>query len=174
MQAIIILLIRVTASAALLWMASACGASATGTEPAKDPQVDPGACLAAATASDGDSVIAVCGALAESEKTLRPDRIRALTARAAAYARKDQLERAISDYDAALRLDPAVAEIFNARGELWLRKGDRPRALADFEAAMKLDPQHEAARNNHKSLARELERLGAQMAIKNKGSSPAK
>jgi tetratricopeptide (TPR) repeat protein len=164
----------ITAVALLLYTTLPYGASATGAEPPTDPQIDPGACLAATTAGDADSIIAVCGALIENEKTLRPDRVKALIARAAAYERKDQLDRAIGDYDAVLRLDPTLADIFNARGELWLRKGDRPRALADFEAAMKLNPQHEAARTNHKSLARELERLGAQLAIKNKVTPPLK
>jgi tetratricopeptide (TPR) repeat protein len=167
-------LIRTAFIAALLCVAFAHGASATGTEPPTAPQIDPGACLAATAAGDADRIIVLCGALTENEKTLRPDRVRALIARAAAYERKDQLDRAIGDYDAVLRLDPALADVFNARGELWLRKGDRPRALADFESAMKLNPQHEAARTNHKSLARELERLGAQMAIKNKGAPPLK
>ena len=65
-----------------------------------------------------------------------------------------------------LRFDPTLADTFNARGELWRKKGDRPRALADFGAAIKLNPRHEAARANYKSLALELERIGAQMAIK--------
>ena len=71
-------------------------------------------------------------------------------------------------------LDPTLADIFNARGELWRKKGDRPHALADFGAAIKLNPQHEAARANHKSLALELERIGAQMSIKNKSNPPLK
>ena len=91
-----------------------------------------------------------------------------MRARASAFARKDQIDRAISDYDTVLRLDPKLADIFNARGELWRKKGDRPKALADFGAAIKLNPQHEAARANYKSLAHELERIGAQMAIKDK------
>ena len=78
------------------------------------------------------------------------------------------IDRAIGDYDTVLRLDPMLPDILNARGELWHRKGDRPRALADFGAAIKLNPQHEAARANYKSLALELERIGAQMAIKNR------
>ena len=69
-----------------------------------------------------------------------------------------------------LRLDPALADIFNARGELWRRKGDRPKALADFAAAIKLNPDHPAAKANHKSLAQELERLGALMAVAGKPS----
>ena len=116
------------------------------------------------------TIIAICGALIDNEKTLRADRVKALIARAGAYDRKDQIDRAIGDYDTALRLDPTLADIFNIRGELWRRKGDRPRALADFAAAIKLNPEHAAARANYRSLAQELERLGALMAVKNKPS----
>jgi tetratricopeptide (TPR) repeat protein len=160
--------IRHAAVAALLWAASSQGVFATGTAPAADPQADPASCVAAAAGDDADNIIAVCGALVDDEKTVKADRVKALIARAGAYDRKDMIDRAIGDYDAALRLDPGLADIFNARGELWRRKGDRPHALADFGAAIKLNPQHEAARANYKSLALELERLGAQMAIKNR------
>jgi tetratricopeptide (TPR) repeat protein len=165
-------LIRTTALAALLCTALPHRLSATGAE-LTDPEVDPGACVAAVSAGDADNVIKVCGALAENEKTARADRVKALIARAAAYERKDQIDRAIGDYDTVLRLDPALADVCNVRGELWRRKGDLPRALADFETAIKLNPQHEAARANHKSLAHEVERIGAQMAIK-KPSPPLK
>jgi tetratricopeptide (TPR) repeat protein len=149
-------------------------ARAATSEPSADPKIDPAPCVAAAAADDADAIIAVCGALIDNEKTARPDRIKALIARAGAYDRKDQIDRAIGDYDTVLRLDPALADIFNARGEVWRRKGDRPRALADFGMAIKLNPQHEAARANYKSLALELERLGAQMAVKNKPGVAAK
>jgi tetratricopeptide (TPR) repeat protein len=169
----LIFLIRTMAVAAVLCTVLPHRASATGAEPTTDPQIDPGACVAAASAGDADNVITVCGALAENEKTARADRVKALIARAAAYERKDQIDRAIGDYDTVLRLEPALADVCNARGELWRRKGDLPRALADFETAIKLNPQHEAARANHKSLAHEVERIGAQMAIK-KPSPPLK
>src|ERR1700694_2692668 len=162
-------LIRNAAVASLLCAALPNGACATGAEPTTDPQVDPAPCAAAAAANDADTIIAICGALIDNAKTLRADRVKALIARAGAYDRKDQIDRAIGDYDTALRFDPTLSDIFNARGELWRRKGDRPRALADFGAAIKLNPQHEAARANYKSLAQELERLGAQMAIKKPG-----
>ena len=166
--------IRNAAAAALLWAASSPGAFATGTEPATDPEVDPAPCVAAAAADDADRIIAICGELVENEKTVKTDRVKALIARAGAYDRKDMIDRAIGDYDTALRLDPSLADIFNARGELWRRKGDRLHALQDFGAAIKLNPQHEAARANYKSLALELERLGAQMAIKNRPAAPMK
>jgi tetratricopeptide (TPR) repeat protein len=147
-----------------------CPARATGAEPASNPQADPAPCAAAAVADDADKTIAVCGTLIDNEKTPRAERIKALIARAGAYDRKDQIDRAIGDYDTVLRLDPALADIFNIRGELWRKKGDRPRALQDFAAAIKLNPDHPTAKGNYKSLAQELERLGALMAVANKPS----
>jgi tetratricopeptide (TPR) repeat protein len=150
-----------------------CGAypaCATGAESATPAQVDPAPCVAAAAADDADKTIAACTPLIESEKTLKADRIKALIARASAYQRQDQIERAIGDYDVALRVDPTVADNFNARGELWRKKGDRSRALADFAAAIKLNPDHPTAKASYKSLAQELERLGVQMAVAGKPS----
>ena len=99
-----------------------------------------------------------------------PDRVTALIARAGAYVRKEMPDSAIGDYDVALLLDPSQADIFNTRGELWRTKGDRRRALADFAAAIKLNPDHPTAKASYKSLAQELERAGAQMAVAGKPS----
>src|SRR6266481_2900309 len=145
-------------------------AHATGAEPAKEPPVDPAPCVAAAAAYDDDKIVAECGALADNKKTDRADRIKALIARGGAFSRKDQIDRAIGDYDTVLWLDPGLADIHNARGELWRRKGDRPKALADFGVAIKLNPEHTAAKANYKSLAQELERLGALKAVAGKPS----
>jgi tetratricopeptide (TPR) repeat protein len=162
--------IRKLVAASLLWVAFAQGVSATGVEPAKDLRVDPALCLAAALARDDDKTVAACGALIDNGKTEKADRIKALIARGAAYERKDMAGRAIADYDGVLRLDPAHADIHNARGELWRRTGDLPKAVADFAAAIKLNPDHVAARANHRSMALELERLGALKAIAGKPS----
>ncbi|MGA9090256.1 MAG: hypothetical protein WB420_14235 [Bradyrhizobium sp.] len=157
------------AVAAIAWaLAPGCALAATG-EPAGQ-QVDPAPCVAAVAAGDDDRIIAACGLLVDNDKTSKTDRIKALIARAAAYGRKEEIDRAIGDYDAALRLDPALADIFNARGELWRKKGDRRRALADFGAAIKLNPDHPAARGNYKALALELERLGALIAVNDRPS----
>ena len=143
---------------------------ATGTELEKEPQVDPSPCLAAISAADDDRITTACGELIDNDKTAKEDRVKALIGRAAVFARRDQIDRAIADYDNALRADTSLADIYNARGELWRRKGDRPKALRDFGAAIKLNPDHQAARANYKSLAQELERIGARMAIAGKPS----
>ena len=156
------------AVAGLVWLSPGRVFAAT-SEPV-DQKVDPAPCVAAVTANDDDQIVAICGPLIDSEKTVKADRIKALIARAGVYDRKDQIDRAIGDYDTALRLDPTLADIFNARGELRRRKGDRPHALADFAAAIKLNPDHAAAKANYKSLALEVERLGAMIAVNNRPS----
>lgn len=157
-------------AASVLCVTLAQGASATGVEPGKDMRVDPALCLAAALARDDDRTISTCGALIDNAKTEKPDRIKAFIARGAAHERRDMIDRAIADYDGALRLDPSLADVHNTRGELWRRKGDLPKAVADFSAAIKLNPDHFAARANHRSLALELERLGALKAVAGKPS----
>jgi tetratricopeptide (TPR) repeat protein len=143
---------------------------ATGTELAKEPQVDPAPCLAAISAADDDRITTACGELIDDDRTAKDDRVKALIARAAVFGRREQTDRAIADYDNALRADASLADVYNARGELWRKKGDRPKALRDFGAAIKLNPDQQAARANYKSLAQELERLGAMMAIAGKPS----
>lgn len=144
--------------------------AATGGEPATVAQVDVAPCLAAAAADDMDKAASACAAVIDNEKTAKPDLIKALIARGALHARRDQIDRAIADDSRALLLDPTLADLFNTRGELWLKKGDRPKAVQDFGAALRIDPNHERAKANHKALSRELERIGAQMAVAGKPS----
>lgn len=160
LRLVIALLLALPASRAL------CSADAS-VSPA---QIDAAPCLAAIAVGDDDKIMSSCAEVIDGEKTSKPDRIEALIARGGVYARQDQADRAIADYDAALVLDPTRADVLNARGELWRKKGDRTKALQDFDAALKFDPDHAAARANHKAMARELERIGAQMAVAGKPS----
>jgi tetratricopeptide (TPR) repeat protein len=149
---------------------SLAAAHATTGEPVAVPQIDVAPCLAAAAADDMDKAMPACAAVIENEKSAKEDLIKALIARGALYARRGQIDRAIADDSRALQLDPTLADVFNARGELWLKKGDKPKAVQDFGAALKIDPNHEKAKANHKRMARELERIGAQMAVAGKPS----
>ena len=145
-------------------------AAFAGAEPGKDPQIDPAPCFAAAAANDDDKIFELCSKVIDNEKSAKADRVKALVARAGMFARKDKYSDVIDDYDAAIRLDPANADLFNARGEIWRKRGNGPKAVADFAAAMKLNPDHAVARANHRSLAQELERLGALKAVAGKPS----
>jgi len=163
---------RITARVvvALTLSATARAALATGDENPKDLRIDPAPCFTAAAANDDDKIVPLCSAVIDHKKTEKPDRLKALLARAAAYDRKDMVDRAIADYDAALMIDATQADAFNARGELWRKKGERRKALADFASAIKLNPDHASARASHKSLAQELERAGILLAVQGKPS----
>lgn len=163
-------LIQLSGAVLLSTLSLAVARAATGGEPTAVVPVDVEACLAAASADDMDKAGPACAAVIDNEKAAKPDLIKALIARGALYARHDQIDRAIADDSRALLLDPTLADVFNARGELWLRKGDKPKAVQDFGAALRIDPNHEKAKTNHKAIARELERIGAQMAVAGKPS----
>src|SRR4051812_35208861 len=162
--------LRHIAAASLLWAALSNGAFATGAEPAKDVQVDTSTCATAAATDDDDKIISGCGELIGNEKTTKADRIKALIARAAALGRKDNFSQAVDDYEMVLQLDPTRADVYNTRGELRRKNGSFPKALADFGMAIKLKPDYAIARANYKSLALEIERLGALIAVAGKPS----
>ena len=77
------------------------------------------------------------------------------------------VDRAIADYDAALKLDSTFQRAYNNRGAAWLKKGDRARALQDYAEAVRLDPSDKTAAANHQEIALEVERLGALAYQKN-------
>jgi len=58
-----------------------------------------------------------------------------------AYYNKGQYDRAIANYDKAIKLDPKFAIAYNNRGIAYGQKGDDDRAFADFDTAIKLDPK---------------------------------
>ncbi len=51
------------------------------------------------------------------------------------------LERALSDCNAGLRLNSKSSELLNSRGLVQIRRGAYDKAIADFDAALKLNPR---------------------------------
>lgn len=70
----------------------------------------------------------------------RPD-AEALLQRGMAYASQGEWDKAIRDYDEALRLEPANAWAYGIRGTAYYDKGDFDRAIQDFDQALRLDPR---------------------------------
>jgi serine/threonine protein kinase len=67
---------------------------------------------------------------------------------------KGDLDGAIADYDAAIRLDPKFTLAYYNRGIARADKGDLDGAMADYDAAIRLDPKHARAYYN-RGIARE-------------------
>ena len=61
------------------------------------------------------------------------------------YAREGECDKAISDYDESIRLDPKFADACRARGLVYASMGEQDKAIADYTEAIRLDPNISAA-----------------------------
>ena len=64
------------------------------------------------------------------------------------YYKLGQYDRAIQDYDEAIRLDPQLAVVYNNRGLAYNELGQYERAIKDFGEAIRLDPKDADAYRN--------------------------
>ena len=64
----------------------------------------------------------------------------AFTNRAFAYKRKGEWDKAITDYDEAIRLMPDLVFAFNNRGNAYYFKGQLDRAIEDYNTAISMQP----------------------------------
>ena len=98
--------------------------------------------------SDGDDALAACTRLISS-KTLRGGELaQAYVSRGLIYIRfKADWDRAIADYDEALKLNPKIAGAYTGRAAANLRKGNIDRALPDLNEGLRLDPKSPGIHN---------------------------
>jgi hypothetical protein len=68
--------------------------------------------------------------------------------RGIAFYRKGDNDRALVEYNKALRLDPNDADVYNNRGVSLGEKGDLDRAIADYSEAIRLNPKFLLALTN--------------------------
>jgi len=76
--------------------------------------------------------------------------------RAVAYHDRYDLDRALTDYDQSIRLNPRSANARNNRGIAWQAKGDLDRAIADHTEAIRLDPKDNSGAYRFRSIALRL------------------
>ena len=90
--------------------------------------------------TDLDLLIGGCTALIQGGRETQHNLAVAFTNRGVAYERKGQYDRAIQDYDQAIRLNPNDANAFN--GRCWNRAilGQLQLALTDCDASLRLRP----------------------------------
>ena len=60
---------------------------------------------------------------------------------------KKDYDKAIADYDEAIRLDPNCQTAYYNRGIVWEKKKDFNKAISDYNEAIRLDPKYSRAYN---------------------------
>jgi len=116
--------------------------AATGVAGARSSKQDAAACAAQ---GQPDAIIAGCTRVIEDGKQKPKPRAAALYNRGNAYSAQGEHDKAIADYDEALKIEPKSASIFNNRGNARNDKGDAEGAIADFDAAIKANAKYAAA-----------------------------
>ncbi len=97
--------------------------------------------IAICGASTGDDAIAACTRLIVTGNLKGSDLVLAFTLRGMRLAEKGQFDRAIQDYDKAIKLDPKSEYGYGGRGTAYQKMGEHGRAIADFNVAIRLNQQ---------------------------------
>ncbi|MFH0796642.1 MAG: tetratricopeptide repeat protein [Candidatus Omnitrophota bacterium] len=78
-----------------------------------------------------------------------PNKARAYDSRGLAYLEEQQeYEKAIADFDQALRINPRFTFSYNNRANVYLKKGEYDQAIADCNQAITINPQYADAYYN--------------------------
>lgn len=101
------------------------------------------ACLGPEHDHDPGAIIAACTSMLETGNLTARDRAKAFSRRGTAYYAKEDYDRAIADFDQAIKLNPKDGETSATRGFSYSMKNQNDQAIADFSMAIKLDPKDE-------------------------------
>src|SRR4029078_533755 len=85
------------------------------------------------------TAISACNQIIASGKLIGRDLASIYNGRGNRYYGNREYDRAVADYNEAIRLDPPNAVLYNNRGSSYYSKGDCDRALPDYSEAIRLN-----------------------------------
>ncbi len=89
---------------------------------------------------NADIAIGGCTALIQSGRETGRNLAVSFFHRGRAYYSTQDYDRAVQDFDEAIRLYPSFLNAFFQRGDVYLAKQDYDRAVRDFDEVIRLDP----------------------------------
>jgi tetratricopeptide (TPR) repeat protein len=92
-----------------------------------------------------DQQIKSCTALIQAGQGNVRDRAMAYDRRGNAYSAVGENDRAIADYNEAIRLDPNYAAPYYNWGEIYLDRNDADHAITEFDQSIRVDPKYARA-----------------------------
>src|SRR6516162_10540792 len=101
--------------------------------------------------STDDQTIAGCTRVIQSGRENQRDLASAYYNRGLAYGHKGDFDRAIRDFDQAIKINPNYVEALYSRGLTYSNKGLWDRAIQDYDEAIKLNPNYVRAISNRGS-----------------------
>jgi tetratricopeptide (TPR) repeat protein len=90
----------------------------------------------------GELGVAECSRAIDSHQYTGRTLARLHVGRGMAWAAKRELDRAIADFEQAIRINPKDAEAYYSRGLARKLKGDLEAAIADYDQAIQLDAKY--------------------------------
>lgn len=93
-------------------------------------------------AGNPDLAIQHCTRAIESGKLAPRELAQSHLGRGIELTAKGEFDRAIADFDAALKADARLSEAHYNRGIAWANKGEPDRAIADFDAVLRTNAKH--------------------------------
>ena len=124
------------------------------------PDVD----ICAGTSGTADERIAACTRAITSGQLSTASLAITFHNRGVEWSNKRDYDRAIADYNEALRLNPQYAIAYSNRGNAWSYKRDYDRAIADYNEALRLNPQYANAYHYRGNAWRDKGDAGRMMA----------
>ena len=111
--------------------------------------------------TSGDLSIHYCTRAIQSGELSNRGLARTFYNRGVKYSRKGDYDRAIRDYDQAIRLKLDNAKAFYNRGSAYSGKGEYDRAIRDFDQAIRLKPDYAFAYGNRGGAYEKLGQIDA-------------